>query len=230
MAHSFKHHDELIPILVRKHAKSRRMVLRYVPRTHAISLTLPRYVSLRQGLSFVETKRDWLAAQMQRRRQGVPFSEGQVIPLLGKEYRIVHAPGRGVVRISEDELLVPGDAQFMARRVRDFVIAQARAEITRLAHIYAKQLATKPIRKITLRDTGSHWGSCNNSGNLSFSWRLAFAPYEVLDYVVCHEVAHLLHLNHSEKFWKCVAQICPDFTTHRAWLKRHGDTLYFYGK
>lgn len=216
-----------LPIIIRKHPTSRRIVIRYQPLTHSLGLTLPRYATHRQGLHFIEEKRRWIADQLRERKPQIPLTEGQVITVLGKPYILRHVGGRGVVKPEGDYLLVPGEPDFMARRVRDWVIAQAREEITRLARENGQQLG-KQIRKITLRDTSSHWGSCSHDAGLSFSWRLAFAPYEVLEYVVCHEVAHLEELNHSPAFWAVVGRLCPHFRRPREWLKTHGGILYHY--
>lgn len=133
-----------------------------------------------------------------------------------------------MVRAEGEALLVPGDASFMARRVREWLKARAKEEITRLAMEKARQI-DKTIKKISLRDTSSLWGSCNHKGHLSFSWRLILAPAAALEYLVCHEVAHLKYLNHGEKFWQTVAQLCPDYEQQRRWLRTHGHALYAYG-
>jgi len=83
--------------------------------------------------------------------------------------------------------------------------------------------------RVTVRDTKSRWGSCSSTGNLSFSWRLVFAPEPVVDYVVAHEVAHLAEMNHGPRFWKLVRSLTPDTATPRAWLKRHRSELLSYG-
>ena len=80
-----------------------------------------------------------------------------------------------------------------------------------------------------MRDTRSRWGSCSAQGSLSFSWRLIFAPEPVLDYVVAHEVAHLVEMNHGPRFWALVARLVPDSAGPRAWLKRHRARLLSYG-
>jgi predicted metal-dependent hydrolase len=77
-----------------------------------------------------------------------------------------------------------------------------------------------------VRDTTSRWGSCNTSGALSFSWRLIFAPRDVFDYVVAHEVAHLAQMNHSPRFWSVVAELAPHHEQAREWLNRYGHRLY----
>ena len=86
------------------------------------------------------------------------------------------------------------------------------------------------IRRITLRDSRSRWGSCGPDGGISFSWRLVFAPPVVLDYLVAHEVAHLVHHNHGDRFWALARELCDgSMDEAHAWLRRHGETLLQYG-
>jgi predicted metal-dependent hydrolase len=84
------------------------------------------------------------------------------------------------------------------------------------------------FRRITIRDTRSRWGSCSTTGTLSFSWRLALAPREILDYVVVHELCHLRHHDHSRRFWSLVGEVWPDYRAHKAWLDAHGWELLAY--
>lgn len=79
--------------------------------------------------------------------------------------------------------------------------------------------------RITIRDQKTRWGSCSTRGTLSFNWRLMLAPPAVLDYVVVHELCHLTHMDHSKAFWALVESACPDYRSHRKWLKDHGQTL-----
>ena len=85
------------------------------------------------------------------------------------------------------------------------------------------------VRRVTVRDQSSRWGSCSTTGMLSFSWRLILAPSQVLDYLAAHEVAHLVEMNHSAKFWRLVQRICPDHESAKAWLDIHGADLHRYG-
>ena len=80
-----------------------------------------------------------------------------------------------------------------------------------------------------MRDQSSRWGSCNSDGVLSFSWRLILAPPFVLDYLAAHEVAHLVEMNHSVRFWRVVARICPEMDRAKAWITAHGNDLHRYG-
>jgi hypothetical protein len=79
--------------------------------------------------------------------------------------------------------------------------------------------------KIQIRDQRTRWGSCSANGNLSFNWRLVLAPFEVLDYVVVHEVCHLREANHSRRFWRLVESRRPDWRDQKVWLDAHGPEL-----
>ena len=81
------------------------------------------------------------------------------------------------------------------------------------------------VKGIQIRDQRTRWGSCSASGNLSFNWRLVLAPFEVLDYVVVHEVCHLREPNHSRRFWRLVETRRPDWRDQKAWLTEHGPEL-----
>lgn len=226
--YSIELEGRLLPIVIRKHKRARRMIIRYQPLNFSLSLTLPRYVSVRQGLSFIEEKRNWIARELAAHQVRIAFTHGSEIPVLGTTYTLVHVGGRGVVTRDGNTICVPGEAVFMPRRVRDWLKQEAREQISMLAG-HKAGLIGREIKKIGLRDTISRWGSCNHKGHLSFSWRLILAPREVLDYVVAHEVAHLVYLNHSPAFWKVVARLCPDYHKHQHWLKCHGAGLLNYG-
>ena len=104
---------------------------------------------------------------------------------------------------------------------------QARQRITTRAEYYSEKLGVT-YNRIAIKDTSSRWGSCSSLGNLNFSWRLILAPDYVLDYVVIHELCHLLEMNHSKAFWAHVASMQPSYKISRDWLKNHGQELMNY--
>ena len=123
---------------------------------------------------------------------------------------------------------VAGERPHVPRRVADFLIREARKDIEAAVARHAKTIGVKPQR-IAIRDTVSRWGSCSSAGRLSFSWRLILAPSFVLDYLAAHEVAHLVHLNHSPKYWSLLRRACPETNRAEAWLKTHGASLHRFG-
>jgi predicted metal-dependent hydrolase len=98
---------------------------------------------------------------------------------------------------------------------------QARLIISELVRKYSNDTGIK-CNGIKISSARTRWGSCNSKGVLSFTWRLAMAPLEVIEYVVVHELVHVVQKDHSKKFWAKVAAIYPDYKSKRAWLRVHG--------
>src|SRR5262249_4446897 len=105
---------------------------------------------------------------------------------------------------------------------------QAKRDLEIAAKHYADKLGVR-YRRLSIRDQASRWGSCSTTGVLSFSWRLVLAPRHVLDYLAAHEVAHLVEMNHSRRFWRVLRRICPEMERAKAWLDAHGTDLHRYG-
>ncbi len=80
--------------------------------------------------------------------------------------------------------------------------------------------------RVSVKDQRTLWGSCTREGNLNFSWRLALAPEEVLDYLIVHELAHRAQMNHSRRFWAVVERVCPTHRSHRRWLRKNAAALH----
>ncbi|WP_119167279.1 M48 family metallopeptidase [Algihabitans albus] len=241
-----------VPIAVRVNARARRIILRLAPGTAAdggdgLSLTLPSGVALSEGLAFVDRSRGWIAARLKRLPAPLPFTDGALLPILGEEHLVKHAPwSRRPPWKDKGILWVGGAAEHLARRITDHLKTEARREITSRARAKAAKLVDRDISpdgkaarkiqpqgrrlgRITLRDTRSRWGSCSQRGDLNFSWRLVFAPLPVLDYVVAHEVAHLVHLDHSPAFWRLCEALSDEPGWTKSWLRRHGAELLRYG-
>lgn len=218
--------QEVLPLVIKRHNSAKRICLRYNPTQHAISLTLPRRTRVSEGLNFLMLKSQWLINTLEEIPAQKHIKPGVVIPILGRRVRVKHDDTlRSPHKLEYELLRVAGDREFFPRRVTEALKKIAEKEITRLAEKYAEKM-NRRIRRISVRDTRSRWGSCSSTGNLSFSWRLIFAPKEVLHYVVAHEVAHLRHMNHSRAFWNTVESICPDYEPAKAWLRLHGKHLY----
>jgi hypothetical protein len=101
------------------------------------------------------------------------------------------------------------------------------ADIANRVHDINRATVNKPIKKIFLKHNYSNWGSCSRDGNVNLSTRLLFAPLEVQNYVIVHELAHLVELNHSDRFWAIVEQHMPDYPQKERWLKEHGGKCNF---
>jgi predicted metal-dependent hydrolase len=218
--------EEMLPLVIRRHQRARRICLRYNPTSHAISLTLPRHTRVGDGLMFLMQKSEWLVETLRDMPTKKQIKPGVVIPLQGKRVRIKHdADLRRAYIIRDDVLYVSGARDDFAENVTKALRDIASRTLSTIALRYAHRIGRR-INRISVRDTRSRWGSCSSTARLSFSYRLIFAPKEVMEYVVAHEVAHLRHMNHSQAFWNCVESICPDHEPAKDWLKLHGKDLY----
>lgn len=226
--------EEVYAVRLRRSRTARRFTLQVHNSRREAVLTLPARGSLAQARVFAERHGAWLAERLRRLPQPVPFAPGAVVPLRGEPHRIVHRPAvRGTVWVEaggdgERLLCVAGQEAHLGRRVRDFLKREARRDFTAAVRRHATVLDVRYAR-LSVRDTSSRWGSCSSTGTLSFSWRIVLAPPYVLEYLAAHEVAHLVEMNHSRKFWRLVSGICAETRAAEAWLNAHGGDLHRYG-
>jgi predicted metal-dependent hydrolase len=228
------HLGQVYPIVIRRTPQARRYTLRVKAATREAVLTMPARGSMATAKDFAARHGGWLAARFQKLPEMIDFTVGAEVPLRGVLHRIEHRPGsRGGAWVDgagdgAAVIAVSGDPQFMARRVRDFLKREARKDIEEAARRHAIALGVT-IRRISIKDTTSRWGSCASDGSLSFSWRMILAPPFVLDYLAAHEVAHRVEMNHSSRYWRTVASIYPGYEKAEVWLKRHGSDLHRWG-
>jgi hypothetical protein len=226
--------QSIYPVRVRRHRQARRYTLRIHTATREVILTMPPRGSLREAKEFAQKHGGWIAARLHRLPEAAPFADGTVLPLRGVEHRIVHRPGvRGTVWTETGEdgqfmLCVAGQAPHVDRRVGDFLRREALRDLEAASERAAGELGVA-IKRISVRDQSSRWGSCSTTGVLSYSWRLILAPPFVLDYLAVHEVAHLIEMNHSLRFWRLVNRVCADSHRAKVWLDIYGTDLHRYG-
>jgi predicted metal-dependent hydrolase len=225
--------DASYAVRVSRNRRARRYTLRIHTALREAVLTMPLRGNLADATRFAQAHGGWLAQRLAQLPEVAPFADGETVPLRGVEHRIAHRPrARGTVWIEQagDErlLCVAGAAEHAARRVRDFLKREARRDLEAAVATYARALGVR-VRRMSIRDQSSRWGSCNSAGVLSFSWRLILCPPVVLDYLAAHEVAHLVEMNHSARFWKVLRQICPATDEATQWLDSHGSALHRYG-
>jgi predicted metal-dependent hydrolase len=225
---------EIYLVRVRRHRQARRYTLRIHSVTREVVLTMPPRGSLKQAREFAQKHGGWIAARLERMPEAAPFADGAVIPLRGVDHRIVHRRGaRGTVwRECGDDgqnfLCVAGEAPHVARRISDFLKREVKSDLEAASRRAADALGVT-LKRVSIRDQSSRWGSCSTTGVLSYSWRLIFAPPFVLDYLAAHEAAHLIEMNHSRRFWRLVEKICPHVARAKSWLDAHGADLHRYG-
>lgn len=222
--------DITVPLVVSRHPKARQLTLRFCPNRRTIRLTLPKRAALKHAASFLAKRHGWLAEQVRAYPHAVPYAHGMALPVLGEMLRIHHEEAlRGRVVREGDCLTVHAPLEHWDSRLETWLKTALRKVILEEAYPMAETLGVS-FKKLSVRETASRWGSCSSSGNLSFCWRLVFAPAHIRRYVVAHEIAHLEEMNHSPAFWALVAKLDPAYKTHRKWLKDNTGELHRYGQ
>ncbi len=211
-----------VEITIKRKRNARRLTLRLA--SDGVFLTLPQRTPISEAQAFLTKQEGWLRQKMSERPERHSVFDAGTVPIFGEERHIVPGTGR-TPKLVEDTIEIPGPPGRQPAKLQAFLKETARAELTNATDTYAAKLGLD-YGKITLRDTRSRWGSCTDSGNLMYSWRLVMAPRRVLEYVAAHEVSHLAEMNHSPAYWKVVASIMPDYHIHRTWLRKHGAGLH----
>ncbi|MGE3302430.1 MAG: M48 family metallopeptidase [Hyphomonadaceae bacterium] len=223
---------ERIPVRLVVNPRARRIALRIDPTKREAIAVAPSPRQANKAAAFAAERAVWIARQLAQLPEAAPFRPGASLPIRGVETRLKRLEGRAPARIERGEiqrlLIGAPDNDIFAMRVRRFLMGEAKAELARRVGAHAALLKVTPAG-LSVKDTRSRWGSCTVDGMLSFSWRVILAPPFVLDYLAAHEVAHLLEMNHSPRFWALVRKCAPDYAHGRAWLRAHGQSLHAYG-
>jgi predicted metal-dependent hydrolase len=241
-----------IPMVLKRSARARRFSLQVSEARRGAVLTMPVYSSFADADEFLSRHLGWLKERVAGLLEPVPFTHGAIVPLRGFAHVLRFAGSvrkRGVVWLEEAEdakaapawpegarvsirrlprLYVAGEEEYAPRRLLDWLKRQAHLDLKAHVALHAKRLDLTP-KRLFVRDQTTRWGSCSTSGALSFSWRLVLAPPFVLDYLAAHEVAHLGHMNHGQRFWNLVERTMPRHEEARSWLRKHGASLHRYG-
>lgn len=221
----------------RIHPRSRSLKLTLSPSGEVI-VTTPRFIPEFAVKQFVIQHKEWIEThrtQIEMKKKSLLNSEADTFLYFGQAYKTkIKLDHRKKVGVEVDEknktLIINPVApnkksaeraltRFLESALHEFVIT-AVENLTKNMNV--------EVQKITFRRQSTRWGSCSSLGNLNFNWQLVHAPEPVIRYVIVHELAHRVHMDHSTQFWKLVERFDPEFRKHRGWLKRHGMILQGY--
>ncbi|GAV19812.1 hypothetical protein MMIC_P0770 [Mariprofundus micogutta] len=182
---------------------------------------------------FVQSKHAWIEKKLlfnrDHRTEYIPksFTHGELFLLLGRTYRLKLETGKRSVQTEADKLLVSHPSpqpENLRRQLTRWYRQQAEITFTQRSRIIS-ELIGKQAKSIGIKAYKSRWGSCHADGRIYYNWRLIMAPEWVIDYVVVHELCHLIHHNHSKAYWQLVESIAPDFRKAKSWLNTNGVSL-----
>jgi predicted metal-dependent hydrolase len=192
-----------------------------------LTVILPQGYPNNQVISLLLEKKNWIlkkVAECNRIRLHNLANENQTIAYLGQELKITRKETmssieKAVLEMGGLMLYLKADSA-SNQVIEQWLRLQAGDLLAAKAQKLSSTLGVK-IRRLTIRSAKTRWGSCSSHGNLNFNWKLIMAPDEVIDYIVAHELCHLIELNHSKKFWHMVELCCPKWRLHRKWLRKH---------
>lgn len=227
--------DVEIRYAIRRSVRARRLRLTIRPDA-SVTVTLPARASEREAARLVADRVEWILKHQAELRKLTQLPslhqlwDGGHVVVLGEQrlLRVLHTSARQTsVYLRQDELVVEGpalDTESVRAAVQASLRAYARRYLAQRVATLAPIVGKVPAR-LFFRDQSTRWGSCSPQGNLSLNWRLIMAPPEVVDYVVLHELIHLVEMSHSPRFWRLLAAHAPDHQHHRRWLREHGPRL-----
>ena len=216
-----------IPVVMSTRRGMRNITLRPKMRPkREIHISRPWLVSESAAIKFLVSKQKWIECVFARCPEKKTLRPGDEIEYLGRRVRLQHDESLRANKFSDDGgvLGVGGDLRMFESRVRDVIKKEFLNVLKEMVRMAPREFWPK---KIAIRDTTSRWGSCSTSGTMSFSWRLAFAPLDVMRYVVMHELAHKKHMDHSQQFWATVRELYGSGVERaKQWLTQHGGQLH----
>lgn len=185
--------------------------------------------------TFLREKQGWILAKLdyfaQLKQSSLAGKQpGWYVLYRGREYRVevrTEEAAAGAVEVVDDKIVVmlnEGSGEDAAVVLECWMKSMARLLINQRIRVLNNVLKLR-FNRVAIRGQKTRWGSCSNLGNLNFNWRLVMAPLQVMDYIVAHELLHLIQPNHSKKFWALVESVCPDYKACRDWLKKNGHRL-----
>jgi predicted metal-dependent hydrolase len=216
-----------LPLMIRRHPRATRLTMRLAPDGSEVRITLPRWGRTLDALVFVRNRTEWLESQLAAVPQAAPPAPGETLAYRGQRLAIEWNPrlprkpalAGASVRLGGAEETVPA-------RIRRWLEAEALRLLGEdLAHYCT--LAGRPVPELRLSRAQRRWGSCSGKGCIRINWRLVQAPDHVRRSVVAHEVAHLVHFDHSPAFRALLAGLFEDdLEAADQWLRREGRGLY----
>ncbi len=242
MRTSIEHDGVRVPIKIKQ---DRRRSIRYSITSTGVNLLVPRYLPKAEVEAEVGKVKAWCIAEfiknpdLLNRFRVIVYTNGEFIRVYGQDFQILIFEERRkgltgkLVKGNYVEIKVPIGAdetaknQAISKLLSRIFSSYFLKDITERVQYYNRTYYQEEIETVRLKNNQTNWGSCSTKRNINLSSRLLFAPTEVLDYVIVHELAHLKEMNHSPRFWKIVRDVMPDYEEKEQWLSKYGETLKY---
>lgn len=219
-----------------EHRQRRSFEIRVKP-PGTVSVVAPKGAKEAYVVKLVESKAKWIVRklseikEMESRRCKRDYKDGETFMYLGADCQLQVVRDRSVakpiVKLSQGRLRVEtglSDKEYLRAVLESWYRQKAAENIKGRVGHFSKLIGVEP-NVIRIKEQKKRWGSCSSRGSLNFNWRCVMAPMEVIDYIVVHELCHLVHMNHSSEYWALVGRIMPDYQRRREWLRINGITM-----
>ena len=216
------------PITINRKNNIRRLSLKVCRITGKISISAPKFLSESEIRKFYYLNRSWIHNQINQCLVPKIVNDGSFIPVEGNLYEIVAKKNCSKIKFLENnQICIPKNISNIGKEVQTFLLEYCKSVMIPII-LKKPNLMIQKIKKINFKDTKSRWGSCSSTGSIMLNWRLIMAPPAVYNYVIIHELAHLVHMNHGPLFWKLVQELSPNYLKDKEWLKKNGKEIRRY--
>ncbi|HEU5397490.1 MAG TPA: SprT family zinc-dependent metalloprotease [Verrucomicrobiae bacterium] len=216
-----------VPLAVVHSRRASRYRLRAFP-DGSVRLTVPRGGSIAEARRFAERNTAWIQRQLQffasRPRRPNEWFIGTDILFRGNSVRLQPNGTERSIAVADETIFVDDSAADLRPEIENHFRKIAARELPSRVRDFAG-LHGLAVRRVTVRNQRTRWGSCSPRGDISLNWRLIQTPPFVRDYIILHELMHLRQMNHSPRFWREVERVCPDYEVARQWLKQNSGFL-----
>ena len=215
-----------IKIIIKKNKLSKNYKLTFDKKTLSGLVSIPRHISFSEGFTFAQENYSWLIEQYKEMVPLIIIENGANIYFEGKKRKLIYLNDKkSNVELGYKSIIITNNKnsheKIFYKWIKKRVFEKAKDNVFN----FSKVLNVK-IRNIKLSNSFSYWGSCNSNNDINISWRLAFSPPEILEYIIAHEMCHLVEFNHGKKFWALVDNLIPKRKSKETWLKKNGNYLY----
>tara|TARA_B100000408_G_C10309009_1_gene227947 strand:- start:54 stop:785 length:732 start_codon:yes stop_codon:yes gene_type:complete len=216
--------------------RSNRKTLALFISHRKVVVRCPHRAPIKEVQDFVNRNQKWIQARLEeelkKNKEKLRIEKNGRIFYRARELTIEYKEGRKQrILINGDRFIIQGHKLNVTKatmQLEDYLIDKASEHIIPRAHGLARYLGVdRKIKEIKLRKTKSKWGHCTSTGVIQYNWLIMLAPYSIIDYMITHEICHLIHMDHSKQYWDLVASICPNYEYYIEWLKEQEHRFWF---
>ena len=224
--HIISYKKQSIRLLIKKNKLSRNYKLTFDKKNLRGLVSIPYYVSFKSGLEFANENIEWLYKEIKKFLPLVLIRHNLSLLIMGKKMQIIFEEDiLNKILVQENNIIIKSHNNSHEKMLKKWLVNQILMYSKNYVDTVSKSLRLN-IKELKISNSFNYWGSCNSAGVIHLNWRLIFAPIQVLEYIIVHELCHLKEFNHTKNFWMLVKRFCPDYKNQILWLKKNDIYLY----